>query len=81
MTQLCIFFLWDIVGWTKLNPFYNLVNLPFPFNFIGYTLGVGTQKNLQKRYLFIFLLPEQKAINTTNISVLWFNGWYCIWCI
>lgn len=60
MTQLCIFFLWDIVGWTKLNPFYNLVNLPFPFNFIGYTLGVGTTEEFAKAIPLYILIARAK---------------------
>lgn len=60
MTQLCIFFLWDIAGWTKLNPFYNLVNLPFPFNFIGYTLGVGTTEEFAKAIPLYILIARAK---------------------
>lgn len=60
MTQVCIFILWDSIGLVKLNPFYNLVNTNFPFNFIGYTLGVGLTEELAKAIPLYILVSRSK---------------------
>lgn len=60
MTQLCIFILWDVVGLVKINPFYNLVDIAFPFNFLGYTLGVGLTEELAKAIPLYILIARSK---------------------
>ena len=48
LTQIFVFFLWDVLGMVSINPFYNLLNLSFPFNGLGYILGVGLTEELVK---------------------------------
>lgn len=60
MTQACIFILWDVIGLVKINPFYNLVDVAFPFNFLGYTLGVGLTEELAKAIPLYILIVRSK---------------------
>lgn len=60
LTQFCVFLVWDVLGLPKLNPFYSLTNLPFPFNMGGYVLGVGLTEELGKMLPLLFILRKAK---------------------
>lgn len=60
ITQLFVFIVWDLFGLPRLNPFYNLLKLPFPLNLVGYTLGVGLTEELAKMLPLIIILSKAK---------------------
>lgn len=60
LTQALVFALWDIIGLPKLNPFYTLLEMPFPFSALGYVLGVGFTEELIKLLPLLFILRKAK---------------------
>lgn len=60
LTQALVFALGDIIGLPKLNPFYTLLEMPFPFSALGYVLGVGFTEELIKLLPLLFILRKAK---------------------
>lgn len=60
LTQALVFALWDIIGLPKLNPFYALLEMPFPLSALGYVLGVGFTEELVKLLPLLFILRKAK---------------------
>ena len=60
LTQALVFALGDIIGLPKLNPFYTLLEMPFPFSALGYVLGVGLTEELIKLLPLLFILRKAK---------------------
>jgi hypothetical protein len=60
LTQVFVFAMWDLLGLPRLNPFYNLVDMPFPMSLIGYVLGVGLTEELVKMLPLIIILRKAK---------------------
>ena len=60
LTQLLTFTVWDILGLPHLNPFYTLVDKPFPVDAIGYILGVGLTEEFAKMLPLLFILRKAK---------------------
>lgn len=60
LTQALVFALWDIIGLPKLNPFYALLEMPFPLSAFGYVFGVGFTEELVKLLPLLFILRKAK---------------------
>ena len=60
LTQALVFALWDIIGLPKLNPFYALLEMPFPLSALGYVFGVGFTEELVKLLPLLFILRKAK---------------------
>lgn len=48
LTQAFVFLVWDVFGLARLNLFYELIGMGFPFNLIGYVFGVGLTEEFFK---------------------------------
>lgn len=48
LTQIIVFILWDVLALPSINPFYQLVEMVFPLNLVGFVLGVGLTEELVK---------------------------------
>lgn len=59
ITQAFVFVVWGF-GLPKINPFYAFVETIFPFNVIGYTLGVGFTEELAKAIPLLIILYRAK---------------------
>ncbi|MGL5980126.1 MAG: PrsW family glutamic-type intramembrane protease [Phocaeicola sp.] len=60
LTQIFVFLAWDLLGIVRLNPFYNLINLSFPFDVVGYILGVGVTEEFAKILPLVILCKKAK---------------------
>lgn len=60
LTQVLVFALWDIIGLPRLNPFYALLEMPFPLSALGYVFGVGFTEELVKLLPLLFILRKAK---------------------
>lgn len=60
LTQLFVFVVWDILGLTRFNPFYLLVDVKFPLNIVGYICGVGLTEEMAKAIPLIFIYQRAK---------------------
>ena len=60
LTQALVFALWDIIGLPKLNPFYALLEMPFPLSVLGFVFGVGFTEELVKLLPLLFILRKAK---------------------
>ncbi len=60
ITQLCVFLIFDITGLTQLNPFYALVDMPFPIDTLGYVFGVGLTEETVKILPLLYLAWKAK---------------------
>lgn len=60
LTQALVFALWDIIGLPKLNPFYALLEMPFPLSVLGFVFGVGFTEELVKLLPLLFILWKAK---------------------
>ncbi|MGN0221453.1 MAG: PrsW family glutamic-type intramembrane protease [Prevotella sp.] len=60
LTQALVFALWDIIGLPGLNPFYALLEMPFPLSALGYVFGVGFTEELVKLLPLLFILRKAK---------------------
>lgn len=60
LTQVLVFALWDIIGLPRLNPFYALLEMPFPLSVLGYVFGVGFTEELVKLLPLLFILRKAK---------------------
>ena len=60
LTQAFVFTMWNLLGLPNLNPFYNLVDMPFPVSLAGYVLGVGLTEELVKLLPLIIILKKAK---------------------
>lgn len=60
LNQCLVFLTWDILGLPRLNPFYNLIDLPFPFRIGGFILGVGLTEELAKLFPLLVILKKAK---------------------
>lgn len=79
LTQLFVFVAWDVLGIPRINPFYRLIDLSFPLNLFGYTLGVGLMEELAKAIPLFVIYRKQRTVIATDISILWLNVRYCFW--
>lgn len=59
-TQLFVFVVWNLFGLPRLNPFYKLMDLTFPLNLLGYTLGVGLTEELAKALPLLIIYKRAK---------------------
>jgi len=59
-TQACVLVGWNLLGLPNLNPFYSLLEEPFPENVIGFTLGVGFTEELAKAISLLVVLHYAK---------------------
>lgn len=60
ITQLFVFIVWDIIGVPRFNPFYKLIDVGFPLNLFGYTLGVGMTEELAKAIPLLIIYKKAK---------------------
>ena len=60
ITQVCVFFAWDVLGIVRLNPFYALLDSGFPLNLLGYTLGVGLTEEFAKLLPLLIITYRSK---------------------
>ena len=60
LTQAFVFAMWDLLGLPRLNPFYNLVEMPFPMSLLGFVLGVGFTEELVKLLPLLIILKKAK---------------------
>lgn len=83
LTQILVFTVWDILGLYHLNPFYALLDKPFPINVIGYVFGGWLTEEFAKMspLLFIYIKKSQRTPYTTNGGILRFDVWYRFGCI
>ncbi len=72
ISQFFIFICWDVIGLPALNPFYNFVDMPFPFSLIGYTFGVGLTEELAK-VLPVYLIIRKAKEPLIPQSVLYYG--------
>lgn len=59
ITQIFVFAAWGF-GLPRLNPFYALLESPFPFSMVGYTLGVGITEEFAKAVPLLIILYKAK---------------------
>ena len=60
LTQLFVFVVWGIFGLVRFNPFYALLESPFPLDLIGFVLGVGLMEESAKIVPLLFLRNKAK---------------------
>ncbi len=60
LTQILVFTFWDILGISKINPFYFFVDKIFPIDIVGYVLGVGFTEELVKMLPLLYILKKTK---------------------
>lgn len=60
LTQALVFALWYIISLPKLNPFYALLEMPFPLSALGFVFGVGFTEELVKLLPLLFILWKAK---------------------
>lgn len=60
ISQLCIFFLFDVTKVVFLNPFYLFVDRPFPINILGFVFGVGLTEEFVKLLPLVYLAWKAK---------------------
>lgn len=60
ISQMCIFFLFDLTGIPFFNPFYYFVEKPFPVDGIGFIFGVGLTEETVKILPLIYLAWKAK---------------------
>lgn len=60
LTQAFVFAMWDLLGLPNLNPFYNLVDMPFPMSLFGFVLGVGFTEELVKLLTLVIILKKAR---------------------
>ena len=60
ISQLFVFIVWDLFGLPNLNPFYKLIEVGFPLNLFGYTLGVGLTEELAKIIPIVIIYEKAK---------------------
>ena len=59
ITQMFVFAAWGF-GLPALNPFYGLLETPFPLSLVGYTLGVGITEEFAKAVPLLIILYKAK---------------------
>ncbi len=69
LTQIFIFFTWNILGIPYLNPFYLFINSGFPLNFLGYIFGVGLTEEVAKLLPLLFICHKSKEPIIPQTSV------------
>ena len=63
ITHLFVFIVWDIFGLVRFNPFYALIESPFPIDLLGFVFGVGLTEELAKMVpLFIIARRAKEPI-------------------
>lgn len=60
LTQIFVFIVWDLFGLVRFNPFYALVNTPFPIDLLGFVFGVGLSEELGKMIPLIIICRRAK---------------------
>lgn len=60
LTQLFVFVVWGVFGLVRFNPFYALLESPFPLDLIGFVLGVGLMEESAKIVPLLFLRNKAK---------------------
>lgn len=60
LTQFFVFLFWNVLGLVNLNPMYYLTNAIFPFNLLGYILGVGLTEEFAKMIPLLIICRKSK---------------------
>ena len=72
ITQIFVFVVWNILGLVRFNPFYYLVEAPFPINLLGFVFGVGLSEEIGK--MLPLLLINRKSKQPLLPQTLVFYG-------
>lgn len=60
LTQLFVFFVWDVFGLVRFNPFYSLTQAPFPIDMLGFVFGVGLSEEFGKMVPLLIINRKSK---------------------
>ena len=60
LTQFFVFVVWGILGLVRINPFYALIESPFPLDLLGFVLGVGLMEESAKMVPLFYLRGKAK---------------------
>lgn len=72
LTQIFVFVVWNILGLVRFNPFYYLIEAPFPIDFLGFVFGVGVSEELGK--MIPLLIINRRAKEPLLPQTLVFYG-------
>jgi RsiW-degrading membrane proteinase PrsW (M82 family) len=60
LSQIFVFVVWGILGLVRFNPFYALIESPFPLDLLGFVLGVGLMEESAKIVPLLYLSRKAK---------------------